>query len=146
MCVSGKNRFWTSELSLPRGSHSIHIMKPEPLYALLTQCRNVCVSAVCAPLTTSALAVITSVCRMNSPNRQCGVLFALMRRFPACMLLNVEIITTGKLPESRVIDCDSSVLNDPCVLLFRPVSRAKHGQDASADIHGHGGGIQGDLL
>lgn len=70
----------------------------------------------------------------------------LMSRFPDCMLLNVETITTGKLPESRVIDCDSFVLNDPCVLLFRPVSRAKHGQDASADIHGHGSGIQGDLL
>lgn len=69
-----------------------------------------------------------------------------MSRFPDCMLLNVETITTGKLPESRVIDCDSFVLNDPFVLLFRPVSRAKHGQDAPADIHGHGSGIQGDLL
>lgn len=62
------------------------------------------------------------------------------------MLLNVETIITGKLPESRVIDCDCFVLNDPCVLLSRPVSRAKHVQDASADIHGHGCGIQGDLL
>lgn len=28
----------------------------------------------------------------------------------------------------------------------RPVPRAEHGQDASVDVHGHGGGIQGDLL
>lgn len=84
-----------------------------------------CVSAVCASLTTSALTVITSVCRMNSQNRQCGALFALMRRFPACMLLNVEIITTGKLPESRVIDCDSFVLNDPCVFAVQACLTSK---------------------
>lgn len=98
-------------------------------------------SAVWPFLTAEGLVVIRSVfvCRMGSQNRQCGVLFVLM-------LLNVETITTGKLPESRLIACDSFVLNDPCVLLFRPVSRAKHGQDASADIYGHGCGIQGDLL
>ncbi len=90
--------------------------------ALLTQSRNVSVSALCPFLTTKASAVITSVCRMDSQNRQCGVLFVLMSRFPDCMLLNVETVTTGKLPESRVINCDCSVLNDPCVLLSRPVS------------------------
>lgn len=83
---------------------------------------------------------------MDSQNRQCGAVLVLVSGFPDYMLLNVETIITGKLPESRVIDCDCFVLNDPCVLLRRPVSRAKHVQDASADIHGHGGGIQGDLL
>lgn len=114
--------------------------------ALFTQYGNVCVSAVCLFLTTKGLGVIKSKCRMDSQNRQCRVMFVLMCRFPDCLLLNVETIITGKLPESRVIDCDCSVLNDSCVLFSRPVSRAKHGQDASAHIHGHGSGIQGDLV
>ena len=80
------------------------------------------VSAVCVFLTTKGFGVITSMCRMDSQNRQCGVVFVLMSRFPDRMLLNVETIITGKLPESRVIDCDSFVLNDPCLLLSRPVS------------------------
>lgn len=137
---------YLNHLSYKKYNHLYNI-KTQPMYwALLTQCRNVCVSAVSPFLTTKGLAIITSMCRMNSQNRQCGVLFVLMSRSPNCMLLNVETIITGKLPDSRVIDCDCFVLNDPCLLLSRPVSRAKHGQDAPADIHGHGGGIQGDLL
>lgn len=97
-------------------------------------------------LTTKGFRVITSMCRMDSPNRHRGAVFVLMSRFTECMLLNVETIITGKLPESGAVDCDRPVLNDPCVLLSRPVSRAKHVQDASADIHGHGCGIQGALL
>ena len=119
----------------------------EPTFcAPLTQNRNVYVSAVGLFLTTKGLIVITSVCGIDSQNRQCGVVFVLKSRFPDCMLINVETIITGKLPESRVIDREDFVLNDPCVFLSRPVPRAKHGQDASADIHGHGSGIQGDLL
>lgn len=121
---------------------TIHI---EPMYcALLTQYRNVRMSAEC--LDTKGFGVIKSMCRMDSQNRQCGVMFVLMSRFPDCMLISVETIISGKLPESRVINCDCFVLNEPCVLLSRPVSWAEHGQDASADIHGYGGGIQGDLL
>lgn len=70
----------------------------------------------------------------------------LMSRVPDSVPLNAVTITAGKLPESVVIKCDAPVFNDPCASLFRPVSRAKHLQDASADVHGHGGGIQGDLL
>lgn len=103
-------------------------------------------SAVGLFLTAKGLVVITSVCGMDSQNRQCAVVFVLMGRFPDCMLINVETINSGKLPELKVIDRDSFVLNDPCVLLSRPVPRAKHGQDASSDIHGHGSRIQGDLL
>lgn len=76
----------------------------------------------CPFLTTKGFAVITNVCRMDSENRQCGVLFVLMSGFPDCMLLNAVTITTGKLPEWRLINCDGFVFNDPCVLLFRPVS------------------------
>lgn len=131
------NKLWTSESSFLGRSHCIYIMKTEPLNCW--HVAGMCVSAVCLFLTTKGLVVIRSVCRMDSQNRQWGVLFVLM-------LLNIETITTGKLPKSRLIACDSFVLNDPCVLLFRPESRAKHGQDASADIYGHGSGIQGDLL
>lgn len=137
----------------------VHLRTAEPPFPKIRTCKYwanvlcwhstgmcVCVSAVCLFLTTKGLGVITSMCRMDSQNRQYGVVFVLMSRFPDCMLLNVETIITGKLPESRVINCDSFVLNDPCLLLSRPVSRAKHVQDASADIHGHVSGIQGDLL
>lgn len=111
----------------------------------LTQSRNACASAVFLFLTTKGLTIITRVCRMDSENSG-GVLFVLMSRIPDSVLLSAVTITRGKLPESVVIKCDASVLNDPCASLFRPVSRAKHCQDASADIHGDGSGIQGDLL
>lgn len=107
---------------------------------LLTQSRNVCVSAVCLFLTTKGLTIITSVCRMDSENSG-GVLFVLMSRIPDSVPFSAVTITRGKLPESVVIKCDASVLNDPCVSLFRAVSRAKHCQDASADVHGDGSGI-----
>lgn len=112
---------------------------------LLTQSRNVFASAACLFLNTKGLTIITSVCRMVSENSG-GVLFVLMSRIPDSVLLSAVTITRGKLPESVVIKCDSSLLNDPCASLFRPVSRAKHCQDASPDVHGDGSGIQGDLL
>lgn len=118
------------------------VMKETQLQSctLLTQSRNVFASAVCLFLTTKGLTIITSVCRMDSENSG-GVLFVLMSRIPDSVLLSAVTITRGKLPESVVIKCDASVLNDPCVSLFRPVSRAKHCQDASADVHGDGSGI-----
>lgn len=74
----------------------------------------------------------------------------LMSRIPDFMLLNGKSTTRGKLPDYSGAGGQPTVtvvcLMIPACRLCRPLSRAKHGQDASADIHGHGGGVQGDLL
>lgn len=118
--------------------------KPSSRTTLDTIQECVCISSVFFSLL-KALTIITSVCRVDSENSG-GVLFVLMSRIPDSVLLSAVTIRGGKLPESVVIKCDAPVLNDPCASLFRPLSRAKHCQDASADFHGDGGGIQGDLL
>lgn len=81
-------------------SHLVLITHVEPvLCALLTQCRNVSVSAE-SFLTAKGFSVINSLCRMGFLNRQSGVMFVLKSRFPHCMFRSVETIIRGKLPES----------------------------------------------
>lgn len=74
----------------------------------------------------------------------------LMSRIPDFMLLNGKSTTSGKLPDYSGAGGQWTVavvcLMMPACRLRRPLSRAKHVQDASADVHGHGCGVQGDLL
>lgn len=76
--------------------------------------------------------------------------FVLMSRIPDFMLLNGKSTTRGKLPGYCWTRGQPTVtvvcLMIPACRLRRPLSRAKHVQDASADVHGHGSGVQGDLL